>query len=41
MFLNMPKQYMDLLGWEKGTEVMVYPAPGERKALLLKKMPKK
>jgi hypothetical protein len=38
MFLNMPKQYMQLLGWQKGQELMVYPAPNEKQALLIKKL---
>jgi len=40
LFLNIPKQYIQLLGWEKGTEVMIYPAANEKKALLIKEMPK-
>jgi len=41
LFLNIPKQYVQLLGWKKGTDVIVYPAPGKKKVLLIKEMPKK
>jgi len=40
LFLNLPKEYMQLLGWKKGTQVVVYPAPNEKQALLVKEMPK-
>ena len=37
-FVYLPKQYVKLLGWEKGTELVCYPAKEEEKALLIKKM---
>lgn len=40
IFLNIPKQYIQLLDWKKGTEILVYPAPNEKKALIIKEMPK-
>ncbi len=38
LFINLPKQYVQLLGWAKGTELMVYPAPNEKRALIVKEL---
>jgi len=40
LFVNLPAQYCRLLGWKKGTEIVVYPAE-EKGTLLMKEMPKK
>jgi len=40
LFVNLPAQYCRLLGWKKGTELVIYPGT-EKGTLLMKEMPKK
>jgi len=40
LFVNLPIEYCRLLGWGKGQELAVYPAPNEPRALIIKEMSK-
>lgn len=38
LFVNLPAQYLRLLGWTKGTELAVYPSDKEAGTLLLREI---
>ncbi len=38
-YITIPNQFVRLLGWKKGEELLVYPSKNEERALTIKEMP--